>query len=139
MPGFQWKREYRLGIESIDAQHKMIMEKFNALYEGITKGADLQTISMLMSGLIEYAQSHFHDEEELFTLNGYPKAEEQKAAHRKFRARAEAIHDAYVNDPTISPLEVVEFLEDWIENHLLTLDMDYKEFTVRLEALKKIR
>jgi len=115
------------------------MEKFNALYEGITKGEDPRTISRLMSDLIEYAQLHFHDEEELFALNGYPKAEEQRAAHGKFRAKAEAIHEAYVNDPTTSPLEVVEFLEDWIENHLLTLDMDYKEFMVRLEALKKIR
>jgi hemerythrin len=139
MPGFGWERHYSLGIEAIDAQHRTIMDKFNVLYQAILGGEGQEKIALLIDDLIEYAQVHFRDEEELFTRHGYPKAEGQKAAHSSFKAKADAFRDSYLKDPRINPLEVVEFLKDWIENHVLTLDMEYKEFMVRLELMRKIQ
>jgi hemerythrin len=139
MSVFLWKREYKLGIEAIDSQHKTIMDKFNALYDAISAGAEPGAVSRSMRELIDYSEVHFRDEEELFARNGYPKADQQKEAHRYFKERADAIYSAYLLDPTIDSLEIVNFLKDWIENHLLTLDMDYKEFLVRLEAIKRMR
>ena len=58
---------------------------------------------------------------------------------REYKLGIEAIHTAYQENPTIDPLVIVECLRNWIENHMLALDMDYKEFMVKLEAKKKIQ
>ena len=139
MSEFHWKRGYKLGIEAIDSQHKTIIEKFNVLLKAISTGERPDRITFLMADLIAYAQVHFHDEEALFAQAHYPGADEQQAAHRQFKIKAEAIYAAYQENPTIDPLVIVEYLQNWIENHMLTLDMNYKEFMVKLEALRKIQ
>jgi len=138
MPTFEWKRQYNLGIPAIDIQHKFIMDRFNSLYDAIAKNESKEVIALLINDLMYYSQLHFHDEEELFKKTSYPKIDEQKKAHEYFRAKANAFHDAYLKDSTINPLDVVGFLKDWIENHLMTLDMEYKEFINRVEAIRKI-
>jgi hemerythrin len=136
---FVWKREYDLGIAEIDDQHKMIMEKFNALSEAISEGSGQPRIAALIVELIDYAQKHFHDEEELFAKTGYPREKEQRIAHRDFGAKAETFYQSYLRNSTINAVEVLGFLQDWIKNHLLTLDMDYKEFMMKLEALERLK
>jgi hemerythrin-like metal-binding protein len=138
MPEFEWKRQYNLGISAIDTQHQVIMDRFNSLYDAIAKGESKEVIVLLIEDLMNYSQLHFHDEEELFQKTSYPKIDEQIRAHEYFRSRANAFHDAYLKDSMIDPLRIVQFLKDWIENHLMSLDMDYKEFMERVEALRKI-
>jgi hemerythrin-like metal-binding protein len=139
MSTFEWERQYTLGIEAIDTQHKMIMEKFNELQEAINKRKEQEMISQLIVALIEYSKLHFRDEEDLFAKNKYPKAGAQKIAHLNFTKEAEDFYRAYVRDPMLNPLPIIAFLKDWIENHMLTLDMEYKEFIEKMTAIKKLK
>jgi hemerythrin len=139
MKEFEWKPIYDLGIEPIDAQHRTIMEKFRLLHEAIVGKAKPELIVSLMNELLAQARRHFHDEEELFVATDYPQLEAQRAAHREFSLKAESFYRAYALDPVIDPTIIVAFLRDWIENHMLTQDRDFKEFMVRLELLNKMK
>ena len=138
MPEFRWKAQYALGIENIDSQHKMIMDKFNALYDAIHNHDNKDTVAKLMVEVMECAQTHFLDEEALFANNRYPKENEQKMAHQSFKRKSEAIYSAFLQNKIVNTVDLVALLMDWIENHMLTMDMEYKEFMVRLELLNKI-
>jgi len=137
MSVFVWKRHYELGIEAIDTQHKMIMDRFNLLYEAITKGEDQKVVASLMVDILDFIRLHFHDEEAILDANRYPRAEAQRAAHRDFLKRAESHYRAYLATPIVNPLELAGLMQDWIENHMLTMDMDFKEFMVRLDMVHR--
>jgi len=138
MPEYRWKPQYELGIEAIDSQHRLIMDKFNLLYAAVIGKEGREAIIGLMTEVLECAQTHFQDEEALFAKHRYPKETEQKKAHQAFRMKSEAIYASFLQNAVVNPLELVALLADWIENHMLTMDMEYKEFMLRLELLNRL-
>ncbi len=114
------------------------MDKFNLLYAAVTGNQGREAIIDKMTEVLECAQTHFHDEEALFAKNRYPKENEQKRAHQAFKKKSESIYESFLQNAVVNPVELVALMADWIENHMLTMDMEYKEFMLRLELLNRI-
>lgn len=131
MPLIEWDEEYGFGIEELDNQHKLILERLN-FDDAIRAGEGDRIVEQLIVDLMEYTREHFRTEEELFEQHGYPKAGEQKIAHREFLERVEGFYAAYQRGERVIPLEVMVSLKDWIHNHLLTQDMEYRAYFMRL-------
>ncbi len=115
-------------IARMDDQHQIIMMKFGALYEAVGRGERQASISALILDMFEFTLSHFADEEELITKTGYPRSQEHKDAQTRLYAQAVDSYREYMENPLVSPLEVLGFIKQWIEDHVLTMDTDYRDF-----------
>ena len=61
---FHWDNNYILGIESVDKQHKHLVDLTNQLAEIVSENKnDLKAIRKLIDKLSDYTIYHFHDEE----------------------------------------------------------------------------
>jgi len=82
----------------------------------------------IATSLVGYTRAHFKFEETLFERHGYPLekehckhhqdlVEEVKAVMEKLRRREEGVAE-----------EVLPFLINWLNNHILKEDMQYADF-----------
>lgn len=123
---FDWDDAYSVGILSIDRQHKVLIDYINRLGEEMAKTApDRNMLMYILNGLVGYTNSHFKYEEMLFDLHEYPDTEQHKRTHMKLFDRVAAFKARFeAGDPAVGE-ELLEFLKDWLNNHILKEDMAY--------------
>lgn len=79
---FLWKKEFELGISSIDDQHKRLLEIGNRINDLLINHEEdddnYDEIFMVIEELKDYTIYHFNTEEELFVKYKYPEYNEHK-------------------------------------------------------------
>lgn len=122
--GLVWKDEYSVGVSMIDAQHQMFIGIINELYAAITSKKEKDVLDGIFSQLVSYTQFHFQTEERYFDEFDYEGAEEHKAAHKKL---VDQVLELQVKktDLTENPFELMDFLEDWLIDHIIGMDKLY--------------
>lgn len=124
---FVWKDQYSLGISAMDDEHKVLIDKINDLAEGIDKGVKQPELKRLFTDLSNYVVEHFSDEERFLEGINYPELDQHKAIHRKLIARVgEFDHD--LQNGRLDSAALVAFLNDWLIQHILGVDMRYSRF-----------
>ncbi len=124
-----WKDDYVLGIEHIDQQHRELFKIASEIHELIQN--DLITdkydsIIKLLSELKDYTVFHFKSEEEYMVSIGYRKLLSHKVEHNDFIDKINNVdlekidmdHEQYL-------LEILEFILNWISDHILQTDRAY--------------
>lgn len=121
-----WKDEYTMGIPHIDEQHKKLFEIAGRIY-GLYKDEfcvdKYDRIVELIGELKDYTIFHFKSEEEYMESVGYRKLFTHKIEHSDFVEKINNVdlelvdedHNAYL-------LEILEFVVDWIDKHILEKD-----------------
>jgi hemerythrin-like metal-binding protein len=79
----------------------------------------------ILNELIEYAGYHFSTEEKYFILFNYEYADEHIGEHQKFVEKVTDLQKKYVDHEIEISFELIDFLEDWLLDHLLTTDQKY--------------
>jgi hemerythrin-like metal-binding protein len=118
----QWTPALSTGIPLLDEQHQTI---FRWLAELENATAEQRTLfgAYAITRLQSYVRDHFSAEEALMRAAGYPDLDRHVAEHEAFRRRlAELQLRAMVQDASS---ETVEFLRDWLVNHIGKTDMAY--------------
>src|SRR3989339_1805386 len=87
----EWKKEYSVGVEEIDDQHKYFISLLNDLYDAIIAGKSRAELNELFLYLADYAEKHFATEERYFDEFGYEGTVEHKAKHQEMRDEIEKI------------------------------------------------
>jgi hemerythrin len=86
MPSSQkvpWDDRYKLGIDTIDTQHKKLFELVNRLFELEDSNNDKEEFRKLLYEFNNYMKMHFHDEEEYMSLVEFPNIEGHKKLHQE--------------------------------------------------------
>ena len=124
MSKIEWDDSLSIGVELIDDQHKMLIQKLKDLSDAFNQGLEQNKILKTMDFLIEYTDFHFTDEEQLMSEINYPGLGEQKNQHREFKATIQNILDDYQDEgPTKSLAESINvFLLNWLLNHIKGAD-----------------
>ena len=65
---------------------------------------------------------------EKFDKHGYPNAAAHKEAHAKLLENARALKEQHDAGATMMSLEVIEFLKDWVTDHIKGDDRQYAAF-----------
>lgn len=118
----EWHEGLSTGNELIDRQHRSLLECVAEVRRTGARGGVLKS-ALAMDALRSYVAVHFSTEEELMHASGYPRLAEHIEEHRAFVARLDALMKE--NVCRNNSAELVEFLDHWLENHLLLSDMDY--------------
>jgi len=123
-----WNDEFCTGLAEIDAQHKSIIDQINYLIDNL-KSKDTTSLNHeIIKKLDKYASEHFATEEKYLRKVNYPNLENHLKAHENFKLRT--IHTAVkvIKGHEDVPKETIQFLKDWWSNHILKMDMEYKNF-----------
>ncbi len=120
----QWDDALSTGDETLDNQHKYLVETLNNLGEAINLGHGTDALARILGRLRFYAGWHFGREEECFETYHCPAAEKNKKAHavfiEKFDRYYEKFHEA--GGSKEMALKIHEEISDWIVNHIMMVD-----------------
>ena len=89
---------------------------------------DSEIVSDTLTKLTQYASEHFRDEESLLEQAAYPGIEEHRKEHQQFREKIVQCCVATSIGVGNVPRELLAYLHDWLNHHLLEQDMKYKPF-----------
>jgi hemerythrin len=122
IPIFQWRQEYETNVQEIDNDHKQLCEKANKLYEAINLGKSKSFLEETLGFLIHYTEDHFIKEENLMEKYNFPEKDIHKEKHKLLVERVLEIERRYKDREIEMDNEFIDFLKDWIINHILTED-----------------
>ncbi|MBF0454092.1 MAG: hemerythrin family protein [Magnetococcales bacterium] len=129
----QWDKKLELGIDSIDRQHRAIIERINRLEIALNSSVTSVTVPRLLEVydyLDQYIATHFREEEELMAQNNYPNLEAHKALHHGFEAELAKLRDSLEGSGLISyaTAQLVGYLGKWFITHIQGEDPKYVSY-----------
>lgn len=123
---FEMKDDYLTGIDFVDKEHRRLFEIANAAYHVLKEDyvADkFDQITGIIQELKEYTASHFAHEEAYMEEIGYKKRFSHKIEHQEFIDKLNEINLQEVDENQTGTLvELVNFLGNWLINHILVND-----------------
>jgi len=130
MPLITWSAQLSVGIDSIDEQHKKLINMINALNDAIADGSSKDIMQKVFDGLAVYTEKHFSYEEKLFAQYGYQESEAHKAEHQALMNQVSELKQKMEQGDFMIGIEVMAFLKEWLTNHIMRTDKAYSEFLV---------
>lgn len=129
---FKWRDSYSCNIGPIDKQHKKLFELGSQLYSIIDskdREDNYDKIILLVNELKDYTIKHFRFEEILMEENQYPLYTDHKEQHERFIEKLREIEGSDIDSRQEKTLkDMLVFIADWIEGHILKSDMKYREY-----------
>ena len=126
----EWKDEYSVGIDSIDQQHKKLLNLINQLQTAVDYSTGEEFERDALDELVDYTKTHFSYEEGLMRDNDYPDFEPHKAQHEKMFKKVGEVLAEYEQDHDTAMSNAAEYLKDWLINHINGTDKKYSSFLI---------
>lgn len=123
-----WNDDISVGNETIDGEHKAIIDIVNKLYRGMISGDDVSTHDHVCQELKKYTDFHFGHEEELMRAQGYPTLEAHTDKHRGFVNRQNELLENYRMGKPDANEELMNFLGSWWTSHIKISDVKLANF-----------
>ena len=128
MGRIEWTEGLGVGIPTIDAQHKVLVDLINRLGEAAEAGKTKAEIGPILLELDDYPRRHFALEEEAFERFGYPDAKSHIAEHAAFVAKVDSFQLAYAVGKAQIGEDILVFLRTWLTRHITFTDKKYRPF-----------
>lgn len=125
MAHFNWNKNYLIGIDSIDNQHKKLVEIINKLYEAINRGKTRTIIPEVSDELRQYTQYHFSYEEECMKKCKYTSLNKHIEEHVDLIIQLDEHLKVYNASEGFTSIKLLHFLKDWLIIHILEKDKQY--------------
>lgn len=126
---YQFSDEFKTNIDFVDEEHKNLFEIIGRAWDVLEDDMIFDKYDKIVTILNElkvYTQRHFSDEEEYMESINYEFLDAQRNMHNAFIERIVNLDlddlddmDENQNDYLI---ELLEFLGDWLVNHILRMD-----------------
>ena len=126
----EWKDEYSVGIDSIDRQHKKLLNLINQLQTAVDYSTGEEFERDALDELVNYTKTHFSYEEGLLEKNNYPDFEPHKEQHNQMIKHVEEVLAEYEKDHDTAMSNAVDYLKDWLINHINGTDKKYSSFLI---------
>ena len=128
-----WNEKLLTGIREIDHDHKMLFDLIEQFHEAYMSTDSKAAMEPAFRMLMDYTENHFRREEELLEKVGYPGQAGHHQDHEDLKDEVLALYQRFQNDKLRGVendlgLELLSFLKNWLEFHILEDDMKYVEF-----------
>jgi hemerythrin len=125
IPIFQWREEYNTNIKEMDEHHRELFKTANKLYDEIHSGRNQSVLEDTLNFLIRYTEDHFSQEEKLMEDYDFPECETHIKYHVRLIQEVQELKSKYAAGEKRVDMSIINFLKDWIINHILTEDRKY--------------
>ena len=130
MQSIIWTDELSVGIDSIDEQHKILINMINSLHEAFKSGNVQKNLESRFDYLYVYINKHFTYEEALLEQYGYTESHKHKEEHSRLINKLNVVHKKMKEGHIMAALELADFLKEMFTEHLLEQDMAYSDFLI---------
>lgn len=133
---FVWSKEFETGSNAIDEQHKELFSRIDELSLAIYNGNARRNLHSMITFLERYIEEHFHTEEEIMEMAGYPHLSNHRQIHKEFNKMFEGFKLDFQKKGGDSYLAIHldKEIRKWWREHVLNEDMRYVPY---LDKLKK--
>lgn len=121
----EWSNELSVGIEEIDAQHKVLVELLNQIHEAIQQRKGVEATGQIIERLGEYTRIHFAVEESLMRILHYPDYERHKEEHDQLIEQLNGFRTKLESGKGSISFELAHFLKVWLTKHIMETDKRY--------------
>lgn len=122
MKYLQWRKEFSIGVDSVDFEHQELMDIINMIYAELDNRRDAEQIKQTMGEVHTEISAHFALEERIMRQARYDEFDTHKNDHENLLDQIRTMMDAIEND-TEHALDVLsEALADWFSRHFVTFD-----------------
>ncbi len=120
-----WSDRLISGIDSIDEQHKELVAMVNELHQAMRMKKGTEESGKILERLAQYTVDHFAYEATLFDEHQYPEADQHNEIHAQLVAKVQEFQQQFNEGKAALSMELMQFLTDWLENHILKTDREY--------------
>ena len=130
MMQIEWDDSLSIGIEEIDQQHKMLIEKLKNLSDAVEHQQGETEIFKMFEFMNEYTDFHFSAEEDSMRKANYPGLEHQIGQHAEFKESLKRLVEDFEEEGITRSLttSVNTFLINWLVNHIKGVDVKFATF-----------
>ena len=125
MPFLDWKEELSVNVKMFDDQHKKLISLLNSIYDAMKKGEGKKVMGSVLDELVDYTKNHFSAEERTMTQFKFPGYEKHLKEHKDLTAQVLDFQAKYKNGAALISSELLQFLKDWLLNHIMKTDKEY--------------
>ena len=130
---YVWDECQKIGINSMDDQHEMLLgyikelHRLNELDINGTKVSN-EDIGSILKKLVEYTIIHFTEEEALMEQYDYPDLPKHKQTHETLKTQLEYLNSEFIRVGLAALPKLIAFLGTWLQGHINHIDQDYSHF-----------
>jgi len=121
----EWGDEFITGIDTIDKQHRGLVELLNTLSRDFDENKTRKDLEIILEKLFDYTKYHFSTEEYLMKQASYPDYQRHKDEHDTFVKKVKGFIGNFMDGKEELTKDIVDFLSEWVKNHILKTDKEY--------------
>ena len=116
MTVFEWQASYEIGDDTIDQQHRQLLDLAFQLHAALVHGKQQAILKPAFEALLAYTRQHFSDEERFFESCGSSRLSEHREQHRVLE---EEVLSLWQEDAMGLDEGIGEQLEEWVRTRLV--------------------
>ncbi|HYS80503.1 MAG TPA: bacteriohemerythrin [Anaeromyxobacteraceae bacterium] len=117
-----WNEDIAVGVESMDAEHRLQVGLVSALEELVRRGQDAELVARTTAQLVDFTSVHFLSEELMMRLYAYPAHDAHKLEHGRLTDQVEQIRHRLEGGEHPSALAAMDELRSWLGDHIHAMD-----------------
>ncbi len=126
-----WNETYSVDVRELDDQHKSLIHMINEMHYAMNNDKGQEAISSIVEQMFDYMELHFTFEEGLLRQYGYLGLQAHQQKHEEFRSKARDLRERNSKGEFVLSFEIVQFLSDWLQTHIMVTDKKYSAFFVK--------
>jgi len=123
MSFLSWKEELSVDIAAVDEEHRILVDHLNKLYDAMAARSTKEVVLSTLGDFVESSRKHFTHEEKIMSESGYPGYLAHIIEHETLTRRINELKDDVKSGKRTVDLEVMHFLKEWLQSHILNKDM----------------
>jgi methyl-accepting chemotaxis protein len=128
---FRFSPRYSVLVDDMDADHQKIFDYINRLHEMVKSNSSQAEQVVVLQDLARWTREHFAREEKIMAEHEYPGLPAQLKAHEKLLNTVDGFVDAMKSGHEINLISTLNFLNQWLKQHIMTMDKEYGDYFER--------
>lgn len=125
-PTMSWTNSLSIGVSVIDNDHKKLIAIFNKI--NLQLAEKMSDYSSSLKELFDFCSEHFVREEVVMSACNFPELKNHKQVHALLlKQLAQMLKQEQQNE--LSPVELNQFLIDWLIQHIRSMDANIEPYT----------
>jgi hemerythrin-like metal-binding protein len=125
LPLIEWNEAFSVGAQKLDEQHRKFFSITNLLFDSMQGAQNREVVGSVLKELQQYVVYHFKAEETLLKMYNYPDINSHKLEHENAIQKVNRFTLDYERGLQTIDIDLLKFLSDWIQNHILKVDRKY--------------
>ena len=125
---FDFDKEFRLGIDSVDNEHVRLVDMLNQVHALLSEGKRDEARQFFTQTLSGYVNEHFANEEKFMQSIGYPALDEHRKIHENFKKSFQELVPQIASADEAAFRKALTDAFTWIITHIGKTDRKYASF-----------